>query len=104
MAKPSPREIKAVASVLDPELSEEAKDMAVEVIEALDKVRDDKDQWIVVARPLADGPYVSVGSWTTKRQAMRATQSLVSAHVRQTPGVGMMVMPMYHPAWLDTLA
>lgn len=103
MAKPSPREIKAVASILDPTLSDEAKDMAVEVIEALDKVRDTKDQWIVVARPLAGGPYVSVGAWTTKRQAMRATESFVSAHKEHEPGTGMMVMPMRHPEWLDTL-
>lgn len=103
MAKPSPREIKAVASILDPSVSDEAKDMAVEVIEALDKVREKKDQWIVVARPLAEGPYVSVGSWTTKRQAMRASESFVSAHREHAPGTGLVVMPMRHPEWLDTL-
>lgn len=101
--KPTPRELRAVAGVLDPSVSEDALDMAREVIEALDAVRSTKDQWIVVARPLANGPYLAVGSWTTKKQAMKASESLCSAHSTPTPGTGMMVMPMRQPEWLDKL-
>jgi len=101
--KPSPREVRAVASVLDPAVSEDALAMAVEAIEALDVVRGTKDQWIVVARPLANGPYVAIGTWTTKKQAMKASESLCSAHRTPQPGTGMMVMPMNHPSWLDKL-
>lgn len=103
MSRPTLREVRAVASILDPDQSDEAMDMAREAIEALDTVRAGKDQWIVVARPMANGPYLAVGTWTTKKQAMKASESLVSAHRTETPGTGMIVMPMNHPSWLDKL-
>lgn len=103
MGRPTQRELRAVANILDPNLSDEAMDMAREVVEKLDDVRSSKDQWIVVARPMANGPDLAVGTWTTKRQAMKASESLVSAHRTPTPGTGMIVMPMYHPSWLEKL-
>jgi len=103
MPRPTMREMRAVARVLDSDMSDDAMDMAREAIEALDEVRVTKDQWIVVARVMAGGPYLAVGPWTTKKQAMKASESLCSAHKEPTPGTGMIVMPMNQPAWLDKL-
>lgn len=102
MARPSPREIKAVTAALDAEY-DDIEDAARAVITALDEVRATKDQWIVVARPLARGPIVSVGPWTTHNQASKASQSLVSAHTEPTTGTGMAVVKMYQPDWIDKL-
>lgn len=102
MPRPSPREIKAVTAVLDAEF-DDIEEAARAVIAALDEVRASKDQWIVVARPLAGGPYVSVGPWTTHNQASKASQHLVSAHKEPTQGTGMAVMKMYQPDWLNKL-
>lgn len=100
MAKPSPREIKAVMSVLEREF-DDVEDAAKAAIAALDEVRSGKEQWIVVARPLAGGPYVSVGPWTTHNQAAKASQHIVSAHKEPTPGTGMAVMRMHQPEWIE---
>lgn len=102
MPRPSPREIKAVTAVLDAE-HDDIEEAARAVIAALDEVRSSKEQWIVVARPLAGGPYLSVGPWTTLNQAVKASTSLVSAHKEPTEGTGMTVMRMYQPDWLNKL-
>jgi hypothetical protein len=101
VSRPTKRELVAVANILDPSLSDEAMDMAREVVETLDDVRSSKDQWIVVARLMANGPDLAVGTWTTKRQALKASECLVSAHQEETPGTGMIVMPMRQPSWLE---
>lgn len=102
MVKPSPRELRAVADVLSKEW-DDVEVAAREVINALDDVRGTKDQWIVVARPLADGPYLAVGPWTTRNQASKAGETIVSAHKEPTPGTGRIVMQMNHPSWLAKL-
>lgn len=102
MARPSPREVKAVAAALDAEY-DDIDDAARAVITALDEVRATKDQWIVVARPLANGPIVSVGPWTTHNQAAKASTSIVSAHKEPTDGTGMAVVKMYQPDWINKL-
>jgi hypothetical protein len=102
--RPSPNEIKAVARVLDPSLSEESMDMAREAIEALDKVRLNKDMWILSARTLKNGPILSIGPWTTKNQAMRALKQVAFADdPNTTPGLGAIVMRMRNPEWLESL-
>ena len=102
--KPSPNEVKAVARVLDPTMSDEAMDMAREAIEALDQVRAGKDMWIMSARTIKDGPIINVGPWTTKNQALRATKQLAFADdPNETPGLGVMVMRMRTPDWLESL-
>jgi len=101
VSKPTKRELVAVANILDPSLSDEAIDMAREVVETLDDVRSSKDQWIVVARLMANGPDLAVGTWTTKKQALKASECLVSAHREEAPGTGMIVMPMRQPLWLE---
>ena len=98
--KPSPREIKAVVEALSREF-DDIEDAARAAITALDEVRVTKDQWIVVARPLAGGPYVAVGPWTTKNQALKASRSFVSAHKDDNSGTGLVVMSMNQPEWID---
>lgn len=91
-----------MTAVLDAEY-DDIEEAARAVITALDEVRGTKDQWIVVARPLAGGPYISVGPWTTQNQAVKASKSIVSAHREPTPGTGMAVIKMYQPEWLSKL-
>lgn len=81
MAKPRPTEIKLVAKLLDPDNqnSEDASELAIEIIEALDKSRVKRDAYILVAR-LADwAPYQAWGEFSTRLQAERFVQHLCSA-------------------------
>jgi hypothetical protein len=71
MAKPRPTEIKLVAKLLDPDdsNSEDAADLAIEIIEALDKSRAKRESFIVVAK-LADWvPLQAWGEFSTRLQA-----------------------------------
>ena len=71
MAKPRPTEIKLVANLLDPDNSnsEGAAELAIEIIEALDKSRAKRESFIVVAR-LADWvPLQAWGEFSTRLQA-----------------------------------
>lgn len=96
------RDIKAVAAALEQEY-DSVEDAAKAAIEAYEKVAATRDQWIVVARPLAGGPCVSVGPWTTRNQADKASRHLVSAHRTETAGTGMAIMKMYQPDWVKKL-
>jgi hypothetical protein len=79
-------------------------DMAREAIEALDKVRADKEMWILSARTMKEGPIINVGPWTTKNQAMRAVKRLAFVDdPHETPGLGALVMRMRTPQWLESL-
>jgi hypothetical protein len=80
MAKPRPTEIKLVANLLDPDgaASEDAAQLAVEIIEALDKSRVKRDSYVVVAK-LADWvPLQSWGEFSTKLQAEKFVANLSS--------------------------
>lgn len=71
MAKPRPTEIKLVANLLDPDAqdSEDAANLAIEIIEALDKSRAKRESFIVVAK-LADWvPLQAWGEFSTRLQA-----------------------------------
>jgi hypothetical protein len=71
MPKPRPTEIKLVANLLDPdaENSEDASNLAIEIIEALDKSRAKRESFIVVAK-LADWvPLQAWGEFSTRLQA-----------------------------------
>ena len=71
MAKPRPTEIRLVANLLDPDNSnsEGAADLAIEIIEALDKSRAKRESFIVVAK-LADWvPLQAWGEFSTRLQA-----------------------------------
>lgn len=104
MSKPSPAEVKAVAKILDPDVSEEALDMARECIEALDEVRVKKDQWILAARTMRDGPIVAVGPWTTKNQALRAVDKVAFVDApADTEGVGALIFKVRQPEWLASV-
>lgn len=80
MAKPRPTEIKLVANLLDPEgaASEDAAQLAVEIIEALDNSRTKRVSYIVVAK-LADWvPLQAWGEFSTKLQAEKFFANLSS--------------------------
>ena len=94
------RDLRAVMTALEQEY-DDVEDAAKAAIEAYESVNGKRDQWIVVARPMRDGPYVAVGSWTTKNQAMKASRVFVSAHKDDTTGTGLIVMPMYQPEWVE---
>lgn len=71
MAKPRPTEIKLVANLLDPDApnSEDAANLAIEIIEALDKSRAKRESFVVVAK-LADWvPLQAWGEFSTRLQA-----------------------------------
>jgi hypothetical protein len=80
MGKPRPTEIKLVAKLLDPdaENSEDAAELAVEIIEALDKSRTKRESFIVVAK-LADWvPVQAWGEFSTRLQAEKFFPNLSS--------------------------
>lgn len=99
-----PTEVKLVAELMDPNLSEESVLLAREIIEALDQSRKEREQWIVAARTMKNGPHIMVGPFSTKNQAVKGYKKL--AYVddpNTTPGVGAVICKMYHPVWLDSL-
>lgn len=97
-----PTEITLLAKMMDPTASEDAKALAREMIEALDESRTERDQWIITARTLKDGPVVTVGPFNTKNAAMKAAKKLSFAdNPESTPGLGMLIHQMKHPVWLD---
>lgn len=101
---PRPTEITAVAKILDPSLSDDAKIMAREIIEKMDELRLEREQWIVSIRNGAASPVVSTGPWTTKNQAMKAAAKVAFVDdPNTTPGVGWFVHRMMPPPWLDSL-
>lgn len=101
---PTPTEIKTVAKILDPSISDESKDMAVDIIEAIDEIRAKRDQWIVIARLSNESPVFAAGSWTTKHQALKKISklSLVNKTGDQSK-TGVMVARMMQPSWIDAL-
>lgn len=80
MAKPRPTEIKLVANLLDPDAtnSEGAADLAIEIIEALDKSRAKRESYIVVAKLAQWVPYQSWGEFSTRLQAEKFLTHLVA--------------------------
>ena len=78
MSKPRPTEVRLVANLIDPDATnpEGAADMAIEIIEALDKSRVKRESYIVVAK-LADWvPLQAWGEFSTKLQAQKLLTSL----------------------------
>jgi hypothetical protein len=78
MAKPRPTEVKLVASLLDPDnaTSEDAMDLATEIIEALDKSRAKRESYILVAQLAHWAPVQSFGEFSTKLQAEKFVKNL----------------------------
>lgn len=99
---PRPTEITLVAKMMDPEASEDAKALARDIIEALDAARADREWWLVSARTLKDGPTLTIGPFSTKNQALKASGRVAFADdPATTPGLGLMVHKMQPPTWLD---
>jgi hypothetical protein len=100
----TPSEVKTVAKILDPSLSDESKDMALEIIDAIDAIRAKRDQWIVIARLSNESPVFAAGAWTTKNQALKRVSklSLVNKEGDQSK-TGVMVARMMQPEWIESL-
>lgn len=97
-----PTEVTLLAKMMDPTVSDESKDLARDMIEALDASRVEREQWVIYARTLKDGPIITVGPFNTKTQAMKASKRIAFADDPQsTPGLGMLITSMRHPVWLD---
>ena len=99
-----PTEVKLLAKMMDPDCSDDAQDLAKEMIEALDASRRKHDSWIVSARTMTGAPIINVGTFNTKRQAMKAASTLPFMEDPEvTPGLGALIMRMYDPGWLEAL-
>lgn len=99
---PRPTEVTLVAKIMDPEVSDEAKEMARNIIDALDAARADREWWLVSARTLRNGPTLTVGPYSTRNQALKAAGRIAFADdPNQHPGLGWMVHNMKPPSWLD---
>lgn len=98
---PRPTEVKLVAKLMDPEISEDSMDLAREIIEALDQARQDRDAWVVVARTMKDGPVLTVGPFSTVLQASKAMHKIPFADLGE--GVGARLAPLRTTKWIDEL-
>ena len=99
-----PTEVKLVAQILDSEASDEAREMAKEIIEVIDKSRTNLEQWVLSFKVSAKSPVITVGPWTTKNQALKATKLICfDDDPMTTPGVGWYVHKMNTPTWLASL-
>jgi hypothetical protein len=96
------KSVKRVASILTPDVDEDAIDMAVEIVEAVLDIEGDRDQWALIARLDPQSPYLGVGTWTTKNQAMKAATKLVGS-TPDREGTGSLVLPLKKPDWLDNI-
>jgi len=97
---PRPTEVTLLAKMMDPDVSPDAKDLAKDMIEALDKAREDRDQWIVTARTMTGGPIVTVGPFSTMLQASKAMKK-ISFVDTEGEGVGAMILNMKPVSWID---
>lgn len=100
---PRPTEITLVAKMMDPDVSEDAKELARNIIDALDAARTDREWWLVSARTIRNGPTLTVGPYSTKNQAIKAAGKIAFADdPAKFPGLGWMVHKMNSPTWLDS--
>jgi hypothetical protein len=100
MVSRNSKAVKTVASILTPDVDDDALDMAVEIVEAVLNIESDRDQWAVIARTDPQAPYLGVGTWTTKNQAMKAAAKLCGSTPDRT-GTGSLVLPLRKPDWLE---
>lgn len=100
MARPT--EVNLLAKMMDPEVSDDAKALAKDMVDALDEARSDRDYWLVSARTMRDGPALTVGPFSTKNQAVKAASKLAFADdPNLTPGLGYLIHKMNPPSWLE---
>lgn len=101
---PRPTEVKLLAKMMDPDVSDDALALAKDMIEALDKSREDRDSWLASARTMKGGPIVTVGPFSTQTQAMKAMGKIPFADdPATTEGLGAMIHKMHPPKWLEDL-
>jgi hypothetical protein len=99
-----PTEIKLVAQMMDPDLSEESKVLAREIIEALDEARAEREQWVVAFRNHVLAPTIVMGPWSTKTQAIRAANAIAfQQDPNATPGVGYLATRLMGPNWVYSI-
>jgi hypothetical protein len=94
--------VKAVARILESEPSDEAIDMAVEIVEAVENIQDDRKQWAVIARLDPGTPIMGMGTYTTENQATKAASKLVGSTQDRT-GCGHIVIPLKPRDWIDNI-
>ena len=70
------------------------------MIEALDKAREDREQWIVTARTMVGGPIITVGPFSTMLQASKAMKK-ISFVDTEGEGIGAMFLNMKPVSWID---
>jgi hypothetical protein len=92
--------VKAVALILENPPGDEAIDMAVEIVEAVENIQDDRKQWAVVARLDPGTPIMGMGTYTTEKQAAKAASKLVGSTQDRT-GCGHIVIPLKPRDWID---
>lgn len=97
---PRPTEVTLLAKMMDPDLSDDAKALAKDMIEALDKAREDRDQWIVTARTMVGGPIITVGPFSTMLQAGKAMKKISFVDL-DGEGVGAMFLNMKPVSWIN---
>jgi phosphoribosylcarboxyaminoimidazole (NCAIR) mutase len=96
--------VKLLAKMMDPTCSDDALDLAKEMIEALDASRTKRDMWIVSARTMKNAPVITVGVFSTKNQAMKAASTIPFCDDPEvTPGVGALIHNMKPPEWLAAI-
>jgi len=96
------KSVKAVAKILEPDPSDEAIDMAVEIVDAVLEIEQARDKWAIVARLDPKTPILGVGTWTTEKPARTAAQKLCGSTEDRT-GTGLVVIPLKKPEWLANL-
>lgn len=100
---PRPTEVTLVAKIMDPDVSEDAKELARNIIDALDAAREDREWWVVSARTIRNGPTLTIGPYSTKNQALKAAGKIAFADdPTQHAGLGWMVHNMKPPNWLES--
>jgi len=94
--------VKTVAKILTPDDSEEAIDMAMEIVDAVLEIEQAREKWAIVARLDPKTPIMGVGTWTTEKPAKTAAEKLCGSTEDRT-GTGLVVIPLKKPEWLANL-
>ena len=69
------KSVKTAAKILEPEPSEEAIDMAMEIVDAVLEIEQGRERWAIVARLDPKTPILGIGTWTTEKPARQRQRS-----------------------------
>ena len=102
MVSRNSKSVKKVAKILTPDDSEEAIEMAMEIVDAVLEIEEARERWAVVARLDPKTPIMGIGTWSTEKPARTAAQKLCGSTEDRT-GTGYVVIPLKKPEWLANL-